>query len=252
MEKGESSSFSDVLRYVCKLYDIKDAKKEEEKQDPYKEFGDFVQIFKHNDQANLHLTEEVETCGSSPYFESRNFDSETLAHFSVEDCVSAHPIVKDRSIIPVFYQQLKVGYIARATKPWQSPKYLFSDKFKKANFLYNYDNSLEKCTQTSTLFLVEGQGDVWRMYESGVENCVGLFGKDVSVKQKDLLLKSGATRLVVLTDNDQAGRESKIKIQRELFRLFNLTFPKIKAKDIGEMSPQKIKDSILTNLEGMY
>ena len=170
----------------------------------------------------------------------------------MEDCVSAHPIVKNRSIIPVFYQQSKVGYIARATKPWQSPKYLFSDKFKKANFLYNYDNALEKCTQTSTLFLVEGQGDVWRMYESGVENCVGLFGKDISAKQKDLLLKSGATRLVVLTDNDQAGRESKIKIQRELFRLFNLIFPKIKAKDIGEMSPQKIKDSILTNLEGMY
>ena len=251
-ERGDPSSFSDVLRYICKLYNIKDAQKQETQEDPYKEFGDFVEIFKENHCLELESTQEVETCGGSPYFESRGFKRKTLAHFSVEDCKEKKSIVKDRSIIPVFYESRKVGHIARATKSWQSPKYLFSDGFKKANFLYNYDNALQKCIETSTLFLVEGQGDVWRMYESGVENCVGLFGKDISSKQKNLLLKSGATKLIILTDNDQAGRESKIKIQRELFRLFNLTFPKIQAKDIGEMSIKDIKHSILSTIKGMY
>ena len=90
------------------------------------------------------------------------------------------------------------------------------------------------------------------MYEAGVTNCVGLFGKDISSKQKELLLKSGATKLIVLTDNDQAGRESKIKIQRELFRSFNLKFPKIVGKDIGDMSVESIQENILSDLKGSY
>ena len=102
------------------------------------------------------------------------------------------------------------------------------------------------------MFLVEGQGDVWKLYESGVYNAVGLFGKDVSSTQRTLLLKSGVTTLIILTDNDQAGRESKIKIKRELGRLFNLVFPKMHTKDLGDMSTEQIHDQILTDLKGCY
>ena len=100
--------------------------------------------------------------------------------------------------------------------------------------------------------MVEGQGDVWRLYEAGVRNVVGLFGKDISATQRSLLLKSGVTGLVVLTDNDQAGRESKIKINRELGRLFNLFFPVTYGKDLGDTSVEKIRAEILVNLQGHY
>ena len=80
------------------------------------------------------------------------------------------------------------------------------------------------------------------MYEAGVENCVGLFGKDISHYQKDKLLKTGVTTLIVLTDNDQAGREAKIKIKRDLSRLFTLKFPKMSKKDI------KINRKILSEI----
>ena len=252
-ERGQDSSFSDVLRYVCKLYNIRDTEPKKEKvEDPYEDFSEFVKIFKDNSPLSHITTEDVKTCGNSPYFESRGFYTNTLRHFGVEDCLERKSIMKDRSIVPVYYNEEKVGFIARATKSWQSPKYLFSDGFKKANYLYNYDKALDRSLETATLFLVEGQGDVWRMYEAGVRNCVGLFGKDISKKQKELLLKSGATKLIVLTDNDQAGRESKIKIQRELFRSFNLKFPKFDGKDIGDMSIESIQNNILSDLKGTY
>lgn len=252
-ERGQDASFSDVLRYVCKLYKIRDTEKKQEKvEDPYKDFGEIVEIFKDNCPLGHITIEDVNTCGNSPYFESRGFYSDTLKHFGVEDCLDKRSVMKDRSIIPVHYKKDKVGFIARATKSWQSPKYLFSDGFKKANYLYNYDKALVRSLETACLFLVEGQGDVWRMYEAGVENCVGLFGKDISNKQKELLLKSGATKLVILTDNDQAGRESKIKIQRDLFRSFNLKFPRFTGKDIGDMSVESIQKNILSNLKGAY
>ena len=105
---------------------------------------------------------------------------------------------------------------------------------------------------TDSLFLVEGRGDVWRLWECGVKNVVGLFGREISSAQKRLLLNSGATKLVVLTDNDQAGRESKIKIKREMGRLFKLVFPKMSNKDLGDMQQDKIQKQILNNLRGYY
>ena len=158
-----------------------------------------------------------------------------------------------RSIIPVHNQYAKqIGFIARSNKDYVKPKYLYSDGFKKSQYLYNQHRAMNRAIETSCLFLTEGQGDVWKMYESGVENCVGLFGKDISHYQKDKLLKSGVTTLIVLTDNDQAGRESKIKIKRELSRLFTLKFPKMPKKDIGDMSVESIREKITSKLKGLY
>ena len=109
-----------------------------------------------------------------------------------------------------------------------------------------------KPQEIGCIFLVEGQGDVWKLYEAGVHNAVGLFGKDISRSQKSLLLKSGVTKLVVLTDNDQAGREAKIKIKRDMSRSFKLVFPQMKTKDLGSMFADKIKEDILSNLQGYF
>mgnify|MGYP003113327486 CR=1 FL=1 len=60
------------------------------------------------------------------------------------------------------------------------------------------------------------------------------------------------TKLVILTDNDQAGREAKIKIKRDMSRMFKLIFPKMKTKDLGNMFTDKIKQDILDNLQGHF
>ena len=70
--------------------------------------------------------------------------------------------------------------------------------------------------------------------------------------QKSILEKSGITKLVVLTDNDQAGREAKMKIQRDMSRMFKVVFPRLSRKDVGDMSVEDIKTSVLPQLKGMY
>ena len=152
-ERGQDASFSDVLRYVCKLYKIKDIEKQESRiEDPYKDFSEIVEIFKHNSHIESITIEDIQTCGDSPYFESRGFYTNTLKHFGVEECVHKKSTMKNRAIIPVFYEEKRVGFIARATKSWQSPKYLFSEGFRKTNYLYNYDKALVRSLETATLF----------------------------------------------------------------------------------------------------
>lgn len=254
----DTDSFSEVLRYICKLYNVDGAYKErennEDKNNKGDGFSDVVKIFtKQTSASDLKCGfSQIETYKKSPYFEARGFQRNTLKHFEVEDCSDNSSPMRHRSIIPIKFHESQVGYIARSTKAWLQPKYLFSEGFKKKRFLYNHDNAINVAKTKSCLFLVEGQGDVWRLWEAGVNNAAGLFGKDVSSEQRSILVRSGITTLVVLTDNDQAGRESKIKIKRDMGRLFNLVFPDMKQNDLGDMSVERIQANILQNLKGYY
>ena len=186
--RDEPSSFSDALREVCKVYNVNNATTDKKiKEKPREDFFlDLVKTLRRTDPAPYKPPRfnNVGTIGRSPYFESRNFKSSTLRYFGVEDCQDNSSAMRHRSIIPITSNGSQVGYIARSTKDWLQPKYLFSEGIRKTEYLYNLDNARGVAEKNHCLFLVEGQGDVWRLYEAGVSNVVGLFGKDVSETQK--------------------------------------------------------------------
>lgn len=251
----QTDSFSEALSYICKIYNVDGAKTDEKIKEKREDvFGDLVKtISSKKDVTNIQSPFcAVETLNGSPYFESRGFDIKTLSFFGVKDCADRTSPMRFRSIIPINFCGHQVGYIARSTRDWLQPKYLFSNGIKKTDYLYNYDNAIQNTQDTKALFLVEGQGDVWKLWECGVRNAVGLFGKDISGEQRSLLLKTGVTTLIVLTDNDQAGRESKIKIKRDMSRLFTLIFPKMSTKDLGNMTKESVQEKILNNLRGYF
>ena len=251
----DTDSFSEALSYISKLYNLNNAQTDKKQEKPKQDlFGELVKtISVKKDVTSIQPPfDSVQTLPNSPYFESRGFSPDALKFFGVKDCCDRKSAMRFRSIIPINFCGNEVGFIARSTRDWLQPKYLFSNGIKKTDYLYNYDNAIESCQKTKSLFLVEGQGDVWKLWECGVSNVVGLFGKDISGQQRSLLLKSGATTLIVLTDNDQAGRESKIKIKRDMSRLFTLIFPKMSTKDLGNMNTQAVKDTILDDIQGYF
>ena len=213
-----------------------------------------VNIFNQKIEEDQYCNfDKIKTSGVSKYFEARGFSSRTLKHFGIADCNDKASKMYQRSIVPVHSLEAEhIGFIARSTKDYILPKYIYSEGFKKSQHLYNHHRAINSGLSKSCLFIVEGQGDVWRLYEAGVENCVGLFGRDISRHQQSKLIRSGVTTLVILTDNDQAGRESKVNIKRSLGRMFDLRFPKMTKKDIGDMSTEQIKVDILENLKGLY
>jgi len=79
---------------------------------------------------------------------------------------------------------------------------------------------------------------------------VGIFGKTLTKEQQSKLQQLPLTHIIILTDNDQAGRESKIQLQRQLGRFYKLSFPKLNHKDIGEMSIEQIKKNVLSQIRG--
>lgn len=258
-----TDSFSEALKYVCKLYNVNGASRKNGNNTNDSNGCDFGAIVRQinspkkrffiNQSEASHTRPDTER-DPSPYFISRGFSPETLRHFDVRSTKqSTKGILRHRAIIPISDSNgVYVGYIGRATRDFVKPKYIFSKGIRKSDYLYNYHLALDSAQKYDAMFLVEGQGDVWKLWECGVKNAVGLFGKDVSTEQRKLLLASGVTKLIVLTDNDQAGRESKIKIRRDLGRLFKLIFPKMYTKDLGNMLHETIKENILKDLRGCY
>lgn len=255
VKDGTQKEFKDALKYILELYSIGNEYKTDKKPvDEENEFSKIVRVFKKKHVLqNVGTYEQVPTIGNSPYFESRGFKSDTLKYFEVEDCEDKNSPMYSRAVIPIYSDKNSIaGYIGRATRAYIQPKFIFTKNFRKTDYLYNYHRAIEHAQSKSCLFILEGQGDVWKIHEAGVVNAVSIFGKEISEAQKNKIITSGVTKLVILTDNDQAGRESKIKIQRMFNRLFTLKFPALSRKDVGDMSVLEIQNNILNDLKGLY
>jgi len=255
-KRGTEVSFGQALHFLCETYKVDGESADMSAEEVFEEspLTKMVKIFQAPNSitnAAVEITQVKDEV--SEYFINRGFSKETLEHFDIKECTQRSDELRHRIVIPIHDTVgALVGYIYRANKRYIEPKYLFSSGFKKANYLYNYHRAIESAQKSSCLFIVEGQGDVWKLYEAGVHNCVGLFGLCISKTQREQLMNSGVTTLIILTDNDQSGRESKIAIQRDMSRYFTVQFPQLIKKDIGEMNVDALQNQILSQIKGTY
>ena len=254
--ENRECTFSEALKWCCDLLNIDNKGVNVKKEKKPNDFVKMVRIF-DSKPINAKATQYEEVCKfdePSKYFASRGFKDDTLTEFMVSDCYEKGALMYNRAIIPIHdYDGSKiVSHIGRAVKDFINPKFLFSKGFNKSRYIYNYHRAIDSAKEKSCLFVTEGQGDVWRLSEAGIKNSVSIFGKSISKAQREKIVNSGITKLVILTDNDQAGREAKMQIQRDLSRLFKIFFPRMKRKDIGDMTVKEIEDFILPQVQGTY
>jgi 5S rRNA maturation endonuclease (ribonuclease M5) len=257
-QNGIDVGFSEALRWSCNFLNIKKTKQivipEVVKEDDFTKLVNT--ITRENSIVKSCTPIELDECVDIPskYFLSRGFKAETLNHFQVGDCYDRSSKLYDRSVIPIHNDDGTsiIACIARANKEYKHPKFLITPKgFDKRHFFYNYHRAAQSIKETSSLVLVEGQSDVWRLHEAGITQCMSIFGRTLSKEQELKLSTLPLTHIVILLDNDQAGRESKVQIQRQLNRLYKLSFPKIPTKDIGEMTIEQIKKQVFPQIKGI-
>jgi len=247
--------FKEALDWTCNLLNVDSKKLQVDKEQEPSEFVKLVTMFSNREKfVPIPTDDRYNLIHPSDYFLSRGFSEETLLHFEVGDCHDKGSSMCQRAVIPIHNDSgdIIVAHIGRSVKDYRTPKFLFTKGFDKRHFLYNYHRAECRASEASCLFITEGQGDVWKLYEAGVHNVISIFGKSLSVQQQRKIQRSGVTRLVILTDNDQAGRESKTQLYRQLSRMFKLEFPRLSCKDVGEMKISQIKDSVLTQVKGSF
>jgi 5S rRNA maturation endonuclease (ribonuclease M5) len=170
------------------------------------------------------------------YYLDRGFTKEALDFFDVKMCEESN-----RAIFPIYDNtwEYVVGTVGRTVID-EKPKWKVLGGFKTSEYLFSYWSALPHICKSGKIIIVEGQGDVIRLWEAGIYNAVGIFGSELSEKQELLLQLTGAMSIITCFDNDEAGQKCRTSCDKKLHRLFNLRHVMPVGHDVGEMKPNQI------------
>lgn len=206
------------------------------------------------------------------YYLNRNYSAEILDKYDVGLCDNPNKEMYNRVVVPIYnndHTQM-VGCTGRSIyekcqgcsayhdsdtscpqddKVWMFPKWKHNSNFKSQNHLYNLWYAKDYIMKSGTAIIVESPGNVWRLEENGIHNSVAIFGSSMSDRQKFYLDSSGAMNLVILTDNDEAGRSAAQKIKNRCENTYRIIIPNITKPDVGEMTKDEIQQQIHSVLE---
>jgi 5S rRNA maturation endonuclease (ribonuclease M5) len=207
----------------------------------------------------------------APYFVERGWSAETLNHYDVGMCLDQSKPFHGRAVVPIYDDDYRVvvGYTARSIHPrceacthYHQPgtacpghserllcsKWRNSTGFNKECHLYNNWFAKKHIRSSGVICLCEGPGDVWRLEEAGIHVGVGMFGVDLSDTQQVIIEMSGASSVVILTNNDQTGNAAAEAIRLRLRRCFRVYRPEFNSKDLGELRPEAVRELLLPTL----
>lgn len=190
----------------------------------------------------------------STYYINRGFSPEILDDHDVGFCNNYGSEMYGRVVFPVYDEndEFLIGCVGRSVNPNNSIRWKNKKGFNKAKFLYNYGKALPSIREIGAIIIVEGQGDVLKLRQAGINNVVGLFGSKLSVAQEFLLQKSGALTAILATDNDEAGISCQKDLSCRLNTMFNILTLKIPNKDIGDMNESEINTIIKPQIRGLF
>jgi 5S rRNA maturation endonuclease (ribonuclease M5) len=271
---SEENSFQRALEFCCDFLKIDVNKVKESAYDK----GKVSQVFKIFNEENLNDSTPVISRESirqkldvpSLYYlnnkdERKRFSTEALDVFDIGDCKDSKQAMYGRVVVPIYDERGNYSGCVGRTKSEVSksnPKWKNSKGFSKSANLYGFNVTAEHILSSGVAIIVEGQSDVWRLYEAGLPMAVGIFGSSLSEKQLITLEKSGAFNLVVLTDYDEAGITAYKGIVDKCGRRFNYIRPDLtnwfkstnlpqSEWDVGNMTIQEIKNKIYPLLKGI-
>lgn len=206
------------------------------------------------------------------YYLDRGYSANILNKYDIGLCIKPNKEMSNRVVAPIYDDEYKymVGCTGRSIFdkcnscntfhnpeslcPSDNQKFLFSKwkhslNFKSQNFLYNFWFARQYIKESYYAIIVESPGNVWRLEEAGIHNSVAMFGSSLSDRQKMILDSSGAMSLIVLTDNDDAGKKAAKQIQEKCENTYRVFIPSISKPDIADMTIDEINHEIKAYIE---
>jgi DNA primase len=166
------------------------------------------------------------------YYEGRRISENSVKRFLLgysdkQDMVTIPMYSPDGSVI--------VGFVARSV---EGKEFKNTPKLPKSKILFN----LHRAKKHNTVYVVESSFDAIRLDQNGVA-AVATLGANVSRIQTDLLTKY-FNSVIVVADNDEAGKEMQSKISERLGSRATLINIPDRFKDIGDMTDSDIQELI--------
>jgi hypothetical protein len=204
----------------------------------------------------------------SPYFLGRGFKAETLTKYDIGDVKDNSKDFFGRAVVPIYSEDAKdlIGFTARSVYPEcnrcrlyhdtnlkcpqneleinKCSKWRHSAGFNASNYFFNVWNAKENIRKHKTAVVVESPGDVLRLVESGVNIALGMLGTYLSDFQVSILDSLGVMNLIVMLNQDKAGRAGTkviFDLCKRHYRMFDIP---IDGNDLGSLTTDVVTQDI--------
>lgn len=181
--------------------------------------------------------------GYHEYFKTRGINEKVADAFDL-----GYDSFYNAVVLPLFDK--KSNCIMLIKRSIDSKMYLNTKGARKTDSLFGIQMIYKKLPQLidhNYVYIVEGPFDVLKMWQYG-KPAVGILQASVSENQVKLIEKLPFQKIVIATDNDEAGRNVGTKLAQKLKRtkeVYRVSYP-MGIKDPGDMSPEQIKNLKLT------
>lgn len=186
----------------------------------------------------------------SQYFIKRGFNKDILSKYDIGDCETEGKEMSGRAVVPIYDLDYKymIGCSGRVMDDNIKPKWKHSKGFKAEEHLYNIWFAQKYIQKTNEVIIVESPGNVWKLEENGIHNSVATFGAHLTDKQKMMLDISGAMKIIVIMDSDNAGDIARKQIDEKCFKTYNIEHIRLSKNDVAELSVEEINSQIKSRI----
>jgi DNA primase len=186
---------------------------------------------------SLHagLTEE-----SRSYYAKRHINSDAIDHFNL-----GYSQKQGMVTVPLHSPDgVPVGVIGRSI---EGKSFKNSPNLPRNKTMFNLHRAKR---EGGTIIVVESSFDAIRLWQAGYPNAVATLGGSISDINLNHLNKYSTT-IIIMTDNDNAGRAlgkviaNKLKNKNILWARYdaNIVYPR-QAKDVGDLTDEEIKQCV--------
>lgn len=175
------------------------------------------------------------------YFASRGITEASIDYFKL-----GYSANMDMVIVPVHSPDgIPVGLVGRSV---EGKRFKNSNNLPRNKTMFNIHRAKR---QGGTIIVVESSFDAIRLYESGFPNAVATLGGSLSNENLENLNKY-ASKIIIATDADEAGRKLGMQIANKLPRKeilwasyeYGKVYPEGK-KDMGDLTNEEIRQCII-------
>lgn len=228
----------EALRFIAGSKLTAEEALEEELKDLLSDKPEFVE-FSSSTLESLY-NDIVNTPKAIDYFKSRNIFTEAIDYFKL-----GYSVKQNMVTVPLHSPDgLPVGIIGRSI---EGKAFKNSPNLPRNKTMFNLHRAKR---EGGTIIVVESSFDAIRLWQAGYPNAVATLGgsiSDVNIQN----LNRYASTVILMTDNDQAGRSlgntiaNKLKSKNVLWAKYdhNNIYPH-SAKDVGDMTDEEIKQCI--------
>lgn len=153
------------------------------------------------------------------YWINRRISQEVLRKFSGGLAFSGP--LKNYFVFPIYNENKQiVGFDGRYTGKYDKPKWMKTGY--KSEWIFPIYLNKDIILQKKEVILTESLGDLLSLFESGIENVLCCFGKNISTKLLNRLVSLNLNRIILAFNNDGAGLDACKKSTEKLKHFFNV------------------------------